>query len=157
MPESSTSPRRSLQLLSFCWCKSIAIPLKCTSKIVQSLALVKVQSNLLKSSAEETGTTVSCTFVRNEAEPFYSTSHYFMSLYYGFSYLSLCNIPRSTLLKHRPDAADPPGKELFLPPTAAEIPSPRVDFSVSSFHLSCASSGLLRQCLSDGQGIRDLQ
>lgn len=137
--------------------KSIAIPLQFTSKIVQSLVFVKVQSNLLKFSAEETGTIVSCTFVRNEAEPFYRMSHYFMSPYYGFSYLSLHNIPRSTLLKHRPDAAVPLGMELLLLPAATEIPSPTVDFSAASLHLSWASSGLLRRCLSDGQELLDLQ
>lgn len=123
---------------------------------MQSLALVQVQSNLLKFSAEETATIVSCTIARNEAEPFYRMSHYFMSPYYGFC-LSLYNIPRSTLLKHQPDAADPLGMELLLPPMATEIPSPAADFSASSLHLSRASSGLLRQCLSDGQELRDLQ
>lgn len=63
---------------------------------------------------EETGTIVSCTFARNEAEPFYSMNHYFMSTYCGFSYLSLHNIPQLTPLKHQPGAADPLGMELLL-------------------------------------------
>lgn len=84
-------------------------------------------------------------------------SHYFMSPNYGFSCLSLHSIPWSTPLKHQPNAADPLGMELLLRPAATEIPSPTVDFSVSSLQLSCASSRLLRQCLSDGQEIRGLQ
>lgn len=133
------------------------IPLKCSGKIVPSLALVTAERNLLEFSAEETGTVVSCTFARHEAEPFYSMSHCFLSPYYGFSYLSLHNIPQSTLLEHRPDAADPLGTELLLAPTGTEIPPPTAGFSASSLHPPRASGGLLRQCLSDGQETCELQ